>query len=75
MKNIFYKNFATVLFLLLGFLANAQATPPPPPPSEEAGDIGAITQPIDGYVIWLLVVGIVFIIAALKKKSLQINKI
>lgn len=74
MKNIINRNFAAVFLFVMGSLANAQGTPPPPSPGEE-GDIGGISQPIDAYVIWLLIFGIVLIITALKNKSKQTKNI
>lgn len=74
MKNIFYRNFAIILTLLMGFIANAQTTPPPPPPGEE-GDIGGITQPIDNYVVWLLLLGVVMIYAFMKQYNKHLKNI
>lgn len=74
MKNIINRNFVTLLLFIVGSLANAQGTPPPPAPGEE-GDIGGISQPIDAYVIWLLIFGIVLIVTALKNKSKQAKNI
>ncbi|GEM_PF-1365066 len=75
MKNIFYKNLVAVILLVTGFFANAQTTTPPPPPPGEEGDIGAISQPIDGYVIWLLIIGVAFIVATLINRSKQTKNI
>lgn len=73
MKNILNKRLTALVLLVFGFLANAQ-TPPPPPEGTE-GDIGGISQPIDGYVLWLLIVGVVFIAATIRMKSKQIKSL
>lgn len=75
MKNIFIKKLAVVLFFVYGALTYAQAGPPVPGEGTESGDTGGISQPIDGYVIWLLAVGVIFLIAFAKMKSKQIKNI
>ena len=75
MKNIFVKKLAVLLFFVYGVLSFAQATPPPAPGEGEEGDIGAISQPIDMYVVWLLAIGVIFLIAFAKSKSKLIKNI
>lgn len=55
MKNSITKINVSICFLLGTFLTFAQAVPPPPP-SEESGEIGGPTTPID---LYLYILGIV----------------
>lgn len=74
MKNILKKRLLILFLLVSGFVLNAQTPPPPPPESPEGGDIGGISTPIDNYLYFLFVVGIIFIFYTLKKQS-KLNRI
>jgi len=56
------RKFASILFVLIGFVCNAQlgGDPPPPMPPPPPG------LPVDGMVIFVLVLGIIY---GIKKKS------
>ena len=74
MRNIINKKLVMLMFLGLSFIVKAQDTPTPPPPGEE-GDIGGLSQPIDGYVFWLLIIAVTMIFVAYNKKYKHIKNI
>ena len=78
MKNIVNRSLVTLLLMLISISGFAQAggmppsggsTPPPPPPNPQSGDIGSMTQPIDMYLFWLLLVGVAIIVAVVRKQK------
>ena len=74
MKNLFIKRLAAFLLFMYGILSFAQ-TPPVPGEGDESGDVGGITQPIDSYVFWLFLAGVILLIVFAKMKSKQIKNI
>lgn len=74
MRNFINKKLVMLVLLGLSFIAKAQTTPPPPPPGEE-GDIGGLSQPIDGYIFWLLIIAVAMIFIAYNKKYKLIKNI
>lgn len=75
MKNTIYKTFLSFLALVLGVFINAQKPPANmPPPTAESGDIGGISQPIDNYIVLLMLVA-VFAIGFFARKYKTANSL
>jgi len=58
------RKFASILFVLISFVCNAQDTPPPPVPPPPPG------LPIDGLVLVVLAIGLLY---GVKKRLDYIN--
>ena len=67
MKNNLLKVYLTVFITFISFLATAQPVDPPADPDP-------LPAPINGQIIWLAVVGIVFAFYILNKKKVSFTK-
>ncbi|MBC5834664.1 hypothetical protein G6N05_09355 [Flavobacterium sp. F372] len=67
MKNNLLKVYLTVFTTFISFLATAQPVDPPADPDP-------LPAPINGQIIWLAVVGIVFAFYILNKKKVSFTK-
>lgn len=66
MKNILNRKIPVLFLLVLTVFVNAQKTSEVPPPPQN-NDIGALSQPIDNYIILLMLVA-VFVIGYFARK-------
>lgn len=67
MKKNLLKRFWTLIFVVYATLYYAQ--PPLPGEGDESGGPGGISQPIDSYVMLLLLIGIALIAITVYKKN------
>jgi len=67
MKNNLLKAYLIVITTFMSFLATAQPVDPPADPDP-------LPAPIDGQIIWLIIVGIAFAYYVINKKKISLIK-